>query len=545
MKRYQAALPGVRRAIEAEAVSRVLSASDSEMRDLSKVATIGPGGEAAMYIKNPDPSMSGLNLQYGDKSRIQIEDEIVSAVRGDDGNIIGYRTFEDPEAYIVPDIEQDVLKRLDIDLDTPVGRLVQLMVTQSPELNDEIADMRSFKNFANINDAYGALPELVRSRASTLGLSDEEVRIIPSQIKTPQQAAGIIELARKALIRSNNKYLSAGPDGRAVMVEGPEKPLPTFDDVLTTIGLHKGSKPELASSMYQGLMAQGSEVNEDRKRNYYYDNGEYFTPPEGVDVGFNYGNENTKLSYLGSGIGGEKGKQQALGPLDEKGRKTKINIVEAVRAAQQSPEVLRRRAEDDIEPELNNPFINTLETGTPPEDLVPLRGPVPQEFWESTLRREGKEVTDMGLKMEERQRNLQYSDPRYIADSEKQLKKLKPGTKKYNDLAKKIDLEKRRRDNILDRAIQDEGKRVSKEDAVRLASEQRALDARFEAEGRRAERDFEDVEVGHLYRLMTQGADTGSGSRSLLRVPADSEFGSGVFPREKPLVIKDDNKKYV
>ena len=82
------------------------------------------------------------------------------------------------------------------------------------------------------------------------------------------------------------------------------------------------------------------------------------------------------------------------------------------------------------------------------------------------------------------------------------------------------------------RYLRDEERKRNAPQTDEFAAQQRATDARFEVEGKRASRDFEDVEIGKLYSLMRQGK---------LRVPSDSAFVKpGSFQVQKQAAYAED-----
>ena len=82
------------------------------------------------------------------------------------------------------------------------------------------------------------------------------------------------------------------------------------------------------------------------------------------------------------------------------------------------------------------------------------------------------------------------------------------------------------------RYLRDEERKRNAPQTDEFAAQQRATDARFEVEGKRASRDFEDVEIGKLYSLLRQGK---------LRVPSDSAFVKpGSFQVQKQAAYAED-----
>jgi hypothetical protein len=82
------------------------------------------------------------------------------------------------------------------------------------------------------------------------------------------------------------------------------------------------------------------------------------------------------------------------------------------------------------------------------------------------------------------------------------------------------------------RALKDEERKRTAPTTDPFAAKQRAADASFEAQGRQAARDFEDVEIARLYSLIKQGK---------LQVPADSEFvDPNLFATQKQSAVAAD-----
>ena len=194
--------------------------------------------------------------------------------RDNQGNIAGYRSGADIIGF-ADDVDLIATNEL-LNARTPQERDLINFISQTMDQPETGGVPKTV-----IGEATQTFTDRVRKlRSSRFG---DQVKTVPTGIRSIAEAQQLVDSLIDTGLANNANFSRYNPDNPNRPTRVPRGERPTMSDLMSTLRMEKHQNQKLANALYQLALAEGMDVNQDRKAAYATRTGSYapVTRPEG------------------------------------------------------------------------------------------------------------------------------------------------------------------------------------------------------------------------------------------------------------------------
>ena len=290
-------------------------------------------------------SVGSTNEMLGDAINLDMPSAV--PYLDNQGNIAGYRSGADIIGF-ADDVDLIATNEL-LNARTPQERDLINFISQTMDQPETGGVPKTV-----IGETTQAFTDRVRKlRSSRFG---DQVKTVPTGIRSIAEAQQLVDSLIDTGLANNANFSRYNPDNPNRPTRVPRGERPTMSDLMSTLRMEKHQNQKLANALYQLALAEGMDVNQDRKAAYATRTGSYapVTRPEGFSGQVNLelqrrGTPAVDLPRTNITFGSEAGKtpgpyfnvqpakitnsQRArIGELEADGQAKNVNLQPALRA---------------------------------------------------------------------------------------------------------------------------------------------------------------------------------------------------------------------